>query len=40
MVLLDTGTPGVSGEIYSEEDHDKSRTQNRSVINRMFQPLS
>ena len=34
MVLLDTGTPGTSREIYSEDADDETRTRNPSVINR------
>ena len=32
MVLLDTGTPGASREIYSEDADDGARTRNPSVI--------
>ena len=32
MVLLDTGTPGTSREIYSEDLDDGTRTRNPSVI--------
>ena len=39
MVLLDTGTPGTSREIYSEDDDDGTRTRNSSVINRVYLPL-
>ena len=31
-VLLDTGTPGTSSEIYSEHTDDGTRTRNPSVI--------
>ena len=34
MVLLDTGTPGTSREIYSEDADGETRTRNPSVINR------
>ena len=34
VVLLDTGTPGTSKEIYSEDAEDGTRTRNPSVINR------
>ena len=34
MVLLDTGTPGTSREIYSEDADDGIRTCNPSDINR------
>ena len=40
VVLLDTGTPGTSGEIYSEDADDGTRTLCPSIINRMFQPIS
>ena len=33
VVLLDTGTPGTSREIYSEDADDGTRTHNSSVIN-------
>ena len=33
MVLLDTGTPGASREIYSEDADGETRTRNPSVIN-------
>ena len=32
MVLLDTGAPGTSREIYSEDADDGTRTRNSSVI--------
>ena len=32
MVLLDTGTPGTSREIYSEDADGENRTRNPSVI--------
>ena len=31
MVLLDTGTPGTSREIYSEDANDETRTHDPSV---------
>ena len=31
VVLLDTGTPGTSGEIYSKDADDGTRTRNPSV---------
>ena len=34
MVLLDTGTPGNSREIYSEDANDGTRTRDFSVYNR------
>ena len=36
VVLLDTGTPGTSREIYSEDANDRTRTRNPSVINRVL----
>ena len=36
MVLLDTGTPGTTREIYSEDADDGTRTRNPSVINRVL----
>ena len=36
VVLLDTGTPGTSREIYSEDADDGIRTRNPSVINRVL----
>ena len=39
VVLLDTGTPGTSREIYSEDADGETRTGNPSVINRVLQPL-
>ena len=36
VVLLDTGTPGTSKEIYSEDADDVTRTRNPSVINRVL----
>ena len=33
MVLLDTGTPGTSREIYSKDADDGTQTRNPSVIN-------
>ena len=38
VVLLDTGTPGTSKEINSEDTDDGTRTGNPPVINRVFQP--
>ena len=32
MVLLDTGTPGISREIYSEDADGETRTRNPSVV--------
>ena len=34
MVLLETGTPDTSREIYNEDADDGTRTRNPSVINR------
>ena len=36
VVLLDTGTPGTSREIFSEDADGDTRTQNPSVINRVL----
>ena len=36
VILPDTGTPGTSGEIYSEDADDGTRTRNPSVINRLL----
>ena len=36
MVLLDTGTPGTSKEIYSEDADDETRTRNPSIVNRVL----
>ena len=36
VVLLDTGTPDTSREIYSEDADDGTRIRNSSVINRML----
>ena len=36
VVLLDTGTPGTSREIYSEDADDGTRTRNPLVINRVL----
>ena len=36
VVLLDTGTPGTSREIYSEDADDGTRTRNLSVRNRVL----
>ena len=33
VVLVDTGTPDTSREIYSEDADDGTRTRNSSVIN-------
>ena len=40
MVLLDTGPPGTSREIFSEDADDGTRTRNPLVTNRVLQPLS
>ena len=40
MVLLDTGTPGTSGEIFSEGADEKTQSRNTSITNRVLQPLS
>ena len=36
VVLLDTGTPGTSREIYSEDADSETRTRSPSVINRVL----
>ena len=36
VVLLDTRTPGTSGEIYSEDDDGETRTRNPLVINQVL----
>ena len=36
VVALDTGTPGTSREIYSEDADGETRTRNPSVINRVL----
>ena len=36
VVLLDTGAPATSREIYSEHADDGTRTRNPSVINRVL----
>ena len=36
VVLLDTGTPGTSGEIYNEDADGDTRTRNPSVISRVL----
>ena len=36
VALLDTGTPGTSREIYSEDADGETRTCNPSVINRVL----
>ena len=36
VVLLDTGTPGTSREVYSEDANGETRTCNPSVINRVL----
>ena len=40
MFLLDIGTPGTSGEIYSEDANDETRTRNPWITNPVLQPLS
>ena len=35
MVLLDTGTPGTSREIFSVDAYDGTRTRNPSITNRL-----
>ena len=36
VVLLDTGTPGTSREIYSEDANGENRTHNPLVINQVL----
>ena len=36
VVLPDTGTPGASREIYSEDADGETRSRNPSVINRVL----
>ena len=36
VVLLATGTPGTSREIFSEDANGETRTRNPSVINRVL----
>ena len=36
VVLLDTGTPGTSREIYIEDADGETRTRNPSAINRVL----
>ena len=36
LVLLDTGTPGISRGIYSEDVDDGTRPRNPSVVNRVL----
>ena len=40
VVLLDTGNPGTSREIYNEDAYDVTRTCNHSVRKRVLWPLS
>ena len=40
MVLLDTGTPGTSREIYSEDSDGETRTRNPWITNLVLKPLS
>ena len=40
MVLLDTETPGTSGEIYSDDAEGKARTRDPLITNLMLKPLS
>ena len=40
MVLLDTGTPGTSREIYSEDADGEIRTRNPWITNPVLEPLS
>ena len=36
VVILDTGTPGTSREIFSEDADGETRTRNSSVINQVL----
>ena len=36
VVLLDTGIPGTSRDVYSEDAHDQTQTRNPSFINRVL----
>ena len=40
MVLLGTGTPGTSREIYSEDADGETRTRNPWITNPVLWPLS
>ena len=40
MILLDTGTPGTSRKIFSEDADDGSRSRSPLLINQALQPLS
>ena len=40
MVLLDTGTPGTSGEIYSDDANGETRTSNPWIRKPALKPLS
>ena len=40
VALLDTGTPGTSREIYSEDGNGQTRTRNPWITNPVLQPLS
>ena len=40
MLLLDTGIPGNSREIFSDDADSKTRTRNLSVINRVLHILN
>ena len=40
VVLLDTGTPGTSREIYSENADGETRTRNSWITNTVLYPLS
>ena len=36
VVLLDTGIPGTSRDVYSEDAHDRTQTRNPSFINQVL----
>ena len=40
MVLLETGTPGTSGEIYSEDANGETETCNPWITKPVLKPLS
>ena len=40
MVLLGTGTPGTSREIYSENADDDTRTRNTSIAFELFSSMA
>ena len=40
MVLLDTGTPGTSREIYSEDADDETRTRNLAIAFELYSSMA